>query len=87
VKSKQWKDMSGAGRAAMMLIRLVQLVLVILTIRDIHRRPPEAIRGNKKLWYGLALSSAQVGYMAIPIGPIAYLLFGHKSPEAVEEGA
>ena len=49
---------------------LINLVLMILTVRDIRKRSDDEIKGNRKLWLLAAF--------APPIGPIAYLIFGRK---------
>ncbi len=49
---------------------LVNVTLMILTIRDIRRRSNDEIKGNRKLWLLAAF--------APPIGPIAYFVFGRK---------
>jgi hypothetical protein len=49
---------------------IINLTLMILTIRDIRRRSDEEINGKRKLWMMAAF--------APPIGPIAYFLFGRK---------
>ena len=49
---------------------LINLTLMILTIRDIRRRNDEEINGKRKFWMMAAF--------APPIGPIAYFIFGRK---------
>ena len=56
---------SGQG-----IINLINLVLVILTIRDIRRRRDDEINGKRKWW--------MLAAFAPPIGPIAYFIFGRK---------
>ncbi len=56
---------------------LVNLTLMILTIRDIRRRSDDEIKGNRKLWLLAAF--------APPIGPIAYFVFGRKRSAQIPE--
>jgi hypothetical protein len=49
---------------------MVNLVLVILAVRDIRHRRDDEINGNRKRW--------MLAAFAPPVGPIAYLLFGRK---------
>ena len=56
---------------------LINLTLMILTIRDIRRRSDDEINGKRKLWLLAAF--------APPIGPIAYFIFGRKrQPKTAE---
>ena len=52
------------------IINLINLVLVILTVRDIRRRRDDEINGKRKWW--------MLAAFAPPIGPIAYFVFGRK---------
>jgi Phospholipase_D-nuclease N-terminal len=52
------------------IINLINLVLIILTIRDIRRRRDDEINGKRKWW--------MLAAFAPPIGPIAYFIFGRK---------
>jgi hypothetical protein len=49
---------------------LINLVLVIMTVRDIRRRSDAELNGSRKRWLLAAF--------APPFGPIAYLIFGRK---------
>ena len=49
---------------------LINLVLVIMTVRDIRQRRADELNGSRKRW----LLAAFVP----PFGPIAYLIFGRK---------
>ena len=52
------------------IINLINVALVILTIRDIRRRRDDEINGKRKWW--------MLAAFAPPIGPIAYFIFGRK---------
>jgi hypothetical protein len=52
------------------IINLINLALIILTIRDIRRRRDDEINGKRKWW--------MLAAFAAPIGPIAYFIFGRN---------
>lgn len=64
------KRAPSQAQARAMLQGIVNLTLMILTIRDIRRRSDDEINGNRKLW--------MLAAFAPPIGPIAYFIFGRK---------
>lgn len=56
---------------------IVNLTLIILTVRDIRQRSDDELKGKRSWWLLAAF--------APPFGPIAYLIFGRKRPaEPVE---
>lgn len=68
---------SSPAQARAVVQGLINLVLVILTVRDIRRRSDAEINGNRKRW--------MLAAFAPPLGPIAYLVFGRKhSPQTSE---
>ena len=64
----RWSDMPPARRAGTILVTLLQISLLIAALLDLRRRPPEQIRGSKRLWSFLVFINW--------IGPISYFLFG-----------
>ena len=69
-KSRRDSSRAQARAIGQGLQGLVNLVLVILTVRDIRKRSDDEINGNRKRWLLAAF--------APPLGPIAYLVFGRK---------
>ena len=67
--SKQQKAFSPEQARAMGQ-GIINLALIIWTIRDIRHRSDEEIKGNRKLW--------MLAAFAPPLCPIAYFLFGRK---------
>ncbi len=61
---------SAPAQARAMAQGLINLVLVIMTVRDIRRRSDAELNGSRKRW----LLAAFVP----PFGSIAYLIFGRK---------
>ncbi len=52
--------------------------LIFLAQRDLRRRAPESVRGNKTVWRFAAV---------LPPGAIAYLIFGRRKGSEGDEGA
>ncbi|MCU1515398.1 MAG: hypothetical protein JWQ75_119 [Pseudarthrobacter sp.] len=69
-KKKTWKEMSPAGRAAIVAGGIVQMTLMLAAQRDISKRPAELINGPKAAWRVAALINF--------IGPVGYFVFGRK---------
>jgi len=61
---------SAPAQARAMAQGLINLVLVIMTVRDIRRRSDDELKGKRSWWLLAAF--------APPFGPIAYLIFGRK---------
>lgn len=61
---------SAPAQARALAQGLINLALVILTVRDIRRRSDAELNGSRKRWLLAAFMP--------PFGPIAYLLFGRK---------
>ena len=61
---------TSAAQAGAIGRGLINLALMIFTIRDIRRRSDEELNGKRKLWLMAAFTP--------PIGPIAYFIFGRK---------
>ncbi len=51
---------------------IVNLTLIVMTVRDIRRRSDDELKGKRNWWLMAAF--------APPFGPIAYLLFGRQRP-------
>jgi hypothetical protein len=71
---KKWKDLSASQKWGIVLSGTVQVALLVAALLDIYRRPPEEIRGSKKLWTLVAFVNF--------VGPIAYFLFGRRRSRA-----
>lgn len=56
---------------------VANLLLIVLAVRDLRRRPESELNGNKKIWWAAAF--------APPIGPIAYFIFGRKRTMPLEQ--
>ncbi len=65
-----WKDLSPLARGRVVIMAVLQVALLIAALRDLRRRPAEAINGNKHLWTAVVFINF--------VGPIAYFVFGRK---------
>jgi hypothetical protein len=70
MKRKRWEDLSPGQQAAIMIVGSIQILLLILALWDIRKRPAEALTGSKAMW-------ALISFINI-LGPLAYFLFGRK---------
>ncbi len=67
---KLYKGLSPAAQRAVLALLAFELVLIVVTERDIHLRPATSIRGPKLLWRAVATQNV--------IGPAAYLALGRR---------
>lgn len=66
----QYRRLSPTARRAVWVLLAVEAVLIVMTERDIQRRPAEGIRGPKLLWRAVATQNV--------IGPAAYFGLGRR---------
>ena len=69
-KKTNWREMSPANRARIMLTAALQLTLLIVALLDIKKRPADEVRGSKGMWRALVFINF--------VGPIAYFTLGRK---------
>jgi Phospholipase_D-nuclease N-terminal len=68
--SRRWGELSARQRALVVLGGCVQVALAACAWRDLARRPPELVRGSKRLW------APVIGVNFV--GPISYFCFGRR---------
>lgn len=73
-QQKQWKALTTATKARIVLMGIVQIALLAAALWDIRRRPAAAIKGSKGLWTGLVFINF--------VGPLAYFFLGRKEVTA-----
>ena len=66
-----YRGLSPGARVAVWILLACEVVLIAATERDIHRRPPEGIRGPKLLWRVVATQNV--------VGPVAYFGLGRRA--------
>ena len=80
VLGRKWSDLSRAGKIGAVLLAcfqavlgLVKVGLLVAALRDLRRRSPDLVNGNRRVWMFLVF----IDYF----GPIAYFIFGRKAAE------
>lgn len=66
----KWGEMSPAKRAGVIVLGIIQVSLLAAALWDLRRRPPEMVRGDKRLWVGVSFINF--------VGPISYFVIGRK---------
>jgi Phospholipase_D-nuclease N-terminal len=66
----RWRELSRRQRRAIVGSGVVQLILLVVALADLRRRPPEQVNGPKPLWLAISLVNF--------VGPLAYLAFARK---------
>ena len=64
------KDLSARQKTGIVLVGMAQILLLAAALVDIRRRPPDEVRGGKRLWTAAAFLNF--------VGPISYFLFGRR---------
>ena len=67
---KRWQDLTVVEKIGVALMGIVQLLLLVTALWDIHRQPVDEIKGSKRWW----TAAVFVNF----IGPISYFLFGKR---------
>ena len=65
-----WDDLTGAQRAGIGLLGVVQLGLLVAVQIDLTRRTDEQVNGPKMVWRAVALINV--------VGPLAYFAVGRR---------
>ena len=73
-----WKNLSFAHKTGSILSYVLYAVLAFVAFKDIRRRSPEEIHGSKHLWMVAVFMMTGIYGFAVPVTPLAYLLFGPK---------
>ncbi len=66
---KRYSELGGAGKAAVLVVTAISLVIIGTAQRDIQARDEDEVRGNRALWRVVCLNA---------LGAIAYLRFGRR---------
>jgi Phospholipase_D-nuclease N-terminal len=67
---KRWRELSERQRWAIVGSGAVQLILLVVALADLWRRPSCQVNGPKPLWLAISLVNF--------VGPLAYFAFGRK---------
>jgi hypothetical protein len=71
---KKSSELGGPRQAVTVAVSTVELALTVIALVHLVKRPPEDVRGPKRLW--------AVGVLIQPVGPIAYLARGRHASGA-----
>jgi hypothetical protein len=74
VGRKSWANLSTGGKVGVVILATIQCALLVFTLWDIWHRPAEDIRGDRRMWTGLAFINW--------VGPLAYFTVGRKDVSA-----
>ncbi len=69
LRKRQYSELGAAGKAAVLVLTAVSLVVVATAERDLGRRDEDEVRGSRGLWRVVSLNA---------LGAIAYLRFGRR---------
>ncbi len=67
---KSWADLSPVSKVAVVILGTVQVGLLVAALWDIAHRSADEVRGDRRMWAGLAFINW--------IGPLAYFTVGRK---------
>lgn len=69
VRKRHYSEMGATGKALVLLVTAISLLIVGTAERDIARRDEDEVRGSRAAWRLLSLNA---------LGAIAYLRFGRR---------
>jgi bacteriorhodopsin len=69
-QKRSWADMSAAEKTGLVILGTLQVGLLALTLWDIAHRTDDEVRGDRRMWAGLAFINW--------LGPLAYFTIGRK---------
>jgi len=70
LRKRRYSEVGAAGKAAVLAITAVSLLIVGTAERDIARRGEDEVRGSRAIWRLVSLNA---------LGAIAYLRFGRRA--------
>lgn len=69
---KRWNELNKQTKYAIILLAIAQFSLQVAALRDISRRTPAEVNGDKRAW----VAASFINFA----GPAAYFLRGRKQP-------
>jgi hypothetical protein len=70
MKNRRWGELSSGQRTGVAVLSILQLALLAATLWDVAHRKPEEVRGDRRMWAGLAFINW--------FGPLAYFAIGRR---------
>ncbi len=71
---RRWRDLSKRTRILLIAVAVADGALRVAALIDIKRRPPNQIRGQKRLWAAVVALVSSAGVV-----PISYFVFGRRA--------
>jgi hypothetical protein len=75
-RTRRWSDLDERQQRAIVIGGTIEIVLTTIALIDLARRPSSRVRGPKAAW--------AVGCFIQPFGPIAYLVVGRRTDDALD---
>jgi hypothetical protein len=69
MEKKRFGEMTAAGKAAVLVLAAISLVIIATAERDIQQRDADEVRGSRAAWRLVSLNA---------LGALAYLRFGRR---------
>jgi hypothetical protein len=69
-QKKSWRDLTPTQQRAIVVGGAAELVLTMIAVRDLRRRPRAGVRGPKLVWL--------LSFVVQPFGPLLYLKAGRR---------
>lgn len=69
MQKKRYSEMTPAGKAAVLVITAISLLIIGTAERDIARRDEDEVRGSRAVWRLVSLNA---------MGALVYLRFGRR---------
>lgn len=69
MQNTRYRDMGTAGKAAVLLLAAISLLIIGRAERDIASRDEDEVRGSRALWRIVSLNA---------VGALVYLRFGRR---------
>lgn len=68
--TKRWGELTQVQQKLLVALVSAEVALTTAALTDLARRPVSQVRGSKRLWVAACFVQ--------PVGPVAYLLLGHR---------
>ncbi len=69
MQKKRYSELGASGKAAVLVITAISLLIIGRAERDIARREEDDVRGSRAVWRLVSLNA---------LGAVAYLRFGRR---------
>jgi hypothetical protein len=77
--SRRWNDLSGRTRGLIITAAVADVILKVVALIDLKRRPASQVRGPRWLWAAVVAVVSSAGVV-----PISYFVFGRRPPRSLD---